>query len=172
MEIWMQALTPRGKKLRGYEVSSLGRVRSYWGHGPKSPLLTTPRLRKPSRTVRNGPVVCVRCGGPGELYTFRVHELVMRSFFRTPPKKGWVVAHLNGNLEDNRLENLRWVSRSESGLRSAAERPRRPLAKLTPANVRLIRRSPKTVAELAEKFGVGRRAVYDIRWGRTWRDVE
>jgi len=90
---------------------------------------------------------------------------------KCPSAKDMLI-HLNHDLHDNRVVNLKWVTRSEASLHAIEGRPRRPLAKMTPAMVREIRRSEKTAVELAKKFGVGKRAVYDVRWGRTWVDVE
>ena len=68
--------------------------------------------------------------------------------------------------------NLRWVSKSEVSLHAIKVKPRRPLAKLSPAKVRAIRASKDIARVLAKRYGVQKRAIYDIKWGRTWRDVE
>jgi hypothetical protein len=53
---------------------------------------------------------------------------------------------------------------------SLGSRPR--AAKLTPEDVRYIRRSAKTTLALAEELGVTNQCVSNVRTGRTWRDVE
>ena len=44
---------------------------------------------------------------------YRVHRLIC-SAFNGKPHKGYDVDHINGDKADNRLENLRWASRSQN----------------------------------------------------------
>lgn len=44
---------------------------------------------------------------------YRVHRLIC-SAFNGRPQKGYDVDHINGDKADNRLENLRWASRSQN----------------------------------------------------------
>lgn len=174
MEHWRPLFDRRGRPVLGYEVSNLGRIRTYWTSGPNAALVKTPRLRKASYAPRNGKlskslVLCTRVDR-GRYDTFQVDVLVATAFIGPRPR-GAVLQHINGVLDDNRARNLRWVSRREQSLASVARRPRRPLAKLTPAKVRAIRVSKLTAPELAEKYGVERKAIYNIKWGVTWRDV-
>lgn len=43
--------------------------------------------------------------------TVMVHQLVLRAFTGHPTTKGFYPKHLNGDLSDNRLENLVWAGR-------------------------------------------------------------
>ena len=45
---------------------------------------------------------------------FAVHQLVMQYFGEPQPNEHYVITHINGNLYDNRIENLKWVTRSEA----------------------------------------------------------
>lgn len=171
MEHWLPAMDRHGRVLDGYEVSNLGRVRSYWISGPKEQRGLMAVQRKLVPNGRTGLTVCVR-RKQGEMYTYAVHELIASSFFGKRPSAKHMLIHVNHDLHDNRTVNLKWVTRSEASLHAIEGRPRRPLAKMTPEIVRAIRRSTKTAPELAKKYKVGKRAVYDVRWGRTWRDVE
>ena len=72
--------------------------------------------------------------------------------------------------------HLRWGTNAENradmvrkGRASKGEH--RPLAKLTEAAVREIRTSSATLAELADKFGVGLPTVQKARVGDTWKHV-
>lgn len=73
--------------------------------------------------------------------------------------------------------HLRWgtnrQNRQESVDRGRTSRGQhRPQARLTEAAVREIRTSSATLAELAEKFGVGVPTVQKARVGETWRHVQ
>lgn len=68
------------------------------------------RVLKPGRYCKNGHVsVVLGCGANGS----PVHQIVMQTFIGTPPS-GMEVLHVNGNPTDNRLENLRYGTRTEN----------------------------------------------------------
>lgn len=174
-ETWRPAIDRRGKVLRGYEVSDLGRVRTFWTFGPTARIGAKPRFRKPSLTpYRSGlryHVMCLRVGR-GRSRSVPVQELVANTFLGPRPTRDAQLIHLNHRHCDNRVANLKWVSRSQASLHAIKRRPRRPLAKLTPAAVRHIRESLATAVDLAEWYGVGPSAIRYVRRGRTWRDVK
>jgi hypothetical protein len=86
------------------------------------------------------------------------------------------VAHLDGCRSNCRADNLRWVSRVENHYHMRLHGTHQAgashgAAKLTPAQVAEIAKTPKGSprGELAERFGVSKAAISDIRAGRTWR---
>ena len=83
--------------LENYLVSDQGRVAKVMkpGHGEKQ--------RYPLVSLREA----------GKRANYYVHELVLRAFVGERPEDG-VVRHLNDVPTDNRLENLRWGTRSEN----------------------------------------------------------
>jgi len=82
--------------LEGYEVSNLGRVRS-----PKKILKLYTRNKYGHQ----------RIGIKNRRY--EVHRLVLETF-SGPCPEGMECMHLNGIADDNRVENLRWGTRSEN----------------------------------------------------------
>ncbi len=92
-----------------YQVSSVGKVRSLMNNSlqpRKVPLVlkdrpTGDRYRKVYLSVKN------------RRYNFTIHRLVLLTFTGTP-NVGQQCAHLNGIRDDNRLENLKWVSPKEN----------------------------------------------------------
>lgn len=91
-----------------YQVSDKGRVRSF--RGVEIRILKT-HIRK-----RDGyEYVGLRDGT--ERKTVKVHRLVAAAFLRAPSnKKNKDPHHKNGNRADNRMKNLKWLSKSENSL--------------------------------------------------------
>ncbi len=106
---------------RGYEVSNLGRIRSYnnrYGRGDKSgyrPLLKEPIIISGRPDARGYYQVLLSSGTRGKRKNFRIHVLVMQSFVGPAPE-GMVICHYNDVKADNRLENLRYDTSSANRL--------------------------------------------------------
>ncbi len=113
-EIWKDIPSYEGK----YQVSNMGRVRSldryvrgvchYSGKEFKRKIKG--RILKPGQFCKNGHLSVVL--GHGEVGS-PVHQLVMRTFVGEPAEN-MEVLHINGNPQDNRLENLRYGTRTEN----------------------------------------------------------
>jgi len=111
------------------------------------------------------------------------HRAIALAFLGPPPEGKSEINHKNGVRDDNRLENLEWVSRSENQLHRyrVLKHNRgedRPLAKLREDDVRIIRASYRkgerghTLRALAERFGVAPSVIRQVLSGRTWRFVQ
>jgi hypothetical protein len=175
-----------------YDVSSLGRVRSWITKGGSSEVRGTRRL---------APVIIAafahgRDGCPKYLGVklhgkrFVVHRLVLEAFVGPAPS-GHEGAHMNGESLDNRVDNLAWVTRSENCRHKLSHgTDRRTTARLHPestprgeqvsgaklnaAAVRMIRSEHGRVTGrvLAEMYGVSQRSIWNVIYRRTWRHVE
>lgn len=166
-----------------YEVSNLGRVRGLVGSTMRAGRSVTfqreiPEIMATSRNGR-GRYEIVRFKRPGKYQTYYVHRLVLHAFVGPPPA-GFECAHLDGNKNNNSLDNLRWVTRRENhshkvGHGTAMRGERHPLARLTPEHVRAIReclRLGAMVAPLAKAFGVTDGTLHRIEQGLTWSHTE
>jgi len=162
-----------------YSVSDLGRVRS-------EPLAAR-ALGK-----QRGKVLKTSADSKGYLWfrimipglpprSTKVHRAVAAAFLG-PPQAGMQVNHKNGNKQDNRLENLEYVTCAENirhcwqnGLHGTAhcrgEANQR--AKLTADDVRVIRRLYPEVSlgRLAALYGVTKTNVWSIVRKKTWQHV-
>lgn len=90
----------------GYEVSSLGRVRSWKRRD--TPLILSP-YRNPSGYL------AYHLSRPGRKQTLLVHHLVLFAF-EGPRPTGLEIRHLDGNPGNNALPNLAYGTRSENTL--------------------------------------------------------
>ena len=164
-EIWKPIKGFTGR----YEVSNTGRVRSLSSavicEGPIKGRYTSVRkgrLLRPGRMPSGHLSVAL---GKGNSQC--VHRLVLNAFVGVAPD-GYECLHVNGNPADNRLENLRWGTRSEN----IKDKTRHGLSKLKPADIVEIKAALKNnryglQAELARKFNVLDCTISDIKKGRT-----
>ena len=98
-----------------------------------------------------------------------VHKLVLLAFVGAAPE-GHECCHNNGDPSDNRIENLRWGTRSENNI-DAVKHGRR--GKLTEAEVKEIRRrligcQHGEQTKLAREFGVSVCTINSIKFGRVY----
>lgn len=151
-----------------YEVSDYGRVRriTTYGRGKAG------TVRKLGLSPAGYPQVCLT-HRDGRRQTFTVHRLVATAFI--PRQEGACeVNHIDGTRDNNHYSNLEWVT--SSGNRFHAYRvgklsaigEHNGQAKLTENDVMAIRAGDEAPRLLADRYGVSRATIYDIRMRRSW----
>jgi hypothetical protein len=116
-----------------------------------------------------------------ERQTFDLHRLVVQAFLPAR-QEGQETNHKDGNKNNNRADNLEWVTPSENLKHSYRLGLHQPTvlrgedsgsAKLTGQQVREIRASEGTVSRhrLAAMYGVSRIHITRIQRGTVWRDI-
>lgn len=170
-EIWLQVV----EFPNHYEVSNLGRLRrsNDTGHSTYA-----------GRILRAHPT---RRGYLGAMFTVgskryprRVSRVVAEAFLG-PIGRDLVVNHKNGDVTDNRVENLEIVTQSDNVRHSIdvlgckrARGERQHLSKLTEDDVRHIlemARAENSRQQIADAHGVAKQAITAILTGKTWRHV-
>lgn len=173
-----------------YEVSNLGRVRSldrvkeckHWDHYNGRIIKEMRRFR--GQVLRPGPQspsghLSVAIGkGNSRL----VHALVLEAFVGPCPD-GRECCHADDNPSNNRLDNLRWGTRSDNLLDAVrnGKKPvgeRSPRAKLRTHDVQGIKARLKAdsrrgvLACLGREYRISWAVIRDIRDGKTWKSVQ
>ena len=158
-ELWLPVVGYEGS----YEVSSFGRVRSLartvagrWGSQRRMGVLFA--LHPANKRYLK---VTLQCDGVGIQY--QVHSLVLEAFIGPCPE-GFQADHVDFNIANNVLTNLRWISQQDN-LR------RRRSMKLTHDmvdGIRSKRAAGVPRKEVAETYGVGEAHINQVTSGRRW----
>lgn len=100
-----------------------------------------------------------------------VHRLVAEKYIPNPENKPQV-NHIDGNKENNCVENLEWVTSKEN--RKHAIITGLQWSKLTVDEVRFIKhhKDDMTTRQLADKFNVTRHCIYKITHGINFKSIE
>jgi hypothetical protein len=162
------------KFIKGYEVSNLGNVRSYFTtHGV---IIDEPHILHQSISQKGRPIIRIRVGNIKK--TFYIHRLVLEAFVGKCPM-GMQACHFDDNKLNNRVENLRWdtwFNNVLDGLRNqtASRGEKQRSAKLTSEEVLDIRKryaKGERSSSLAKDFGVTPTSIRAITSGRAWKHI-
>lgn len=89
----------------GYEINSVGKIRSYWAGGCKPRIVKTPQRVLADRFDGSGYLRAGLYNGSGNRVEYSIHCLVWTVFQGEIPD-GYVVHHVNLDPLDNALGNL------------------------------------------------------------------
>lgn len=158
IELWKPVL-----EYKGIEASSIGRIRKAANKSRKERILTEfPK-------DRDGYYRCSVQKLDGTWTSQPVHRLVAKAFIDNPENKP-AVNHIDGNRNNNRVENLEWVSARENVLHSfkygtrkcCKDVPKRTL--LTDYQISQIDtlRSLYTVSQISKLFNIEYQSLKNI----------
>lgn len=161
-ELWLPVVGYEGS----YEVSSFGSVRSVartvvgrWGTQKRVGVLLIPH-------PANKRYLKVTLQNKGVGVQLQVHCLVLEAFIGPRPE-GFQADHVDFDIANNFLNNLRWISQQDN-------MRRRRSMKLTQAmvdDIRSKRSAGVSRAEVAAMYGVGEAHINQVTSGRRWSSV-
>lgn len=176
MEHWKGMIYAGEDYSEWLEISNLGRVRN-----PK-----TGTIRKQNLLKTGYLFVSFSMGSRGKKKTIRVHKAIAETWIPNPEGKP-IVNHIDGNKENNSLENLEWATYREnashaieSGLVSqeAIDRSARTKSKLTEEEVIFIRKNyisgDKVFGSraLGRHFNISHKTILNIVSKKSYRWVK
>lgn len=153
-----------------YEISNLGRVRSNIGKG---------KIRKAAKSGRGYMNIILRVNGKNISTT--IHRLMADAFIWKPEgSKLTQVNHINGIKDDNRLENLEWVTAGQNmqhardtglNLQKGEDHTK---AILTEGDIKNIRSLAKGMSgpNIASVYNVSVSTIYAIVSKKTWKHIK
>ncbi len=170
-EIWREISFSTELSHARYEVSNLGRVKSY------AVDKTNGRLMKGSDV--NGYLSVMIRFDKKISQTFYIHRLVAQTFLQKPGETHKYVVHLDYDKKNNSRFNLEWMTEEELKVHNNANpaivRSRSSGYKLTESDVRVIKRllkSNKTrLSMIAKRFNITHTQLNRIRSGENWSNV-
>lgn len=166
-----------------YAVSSDGEVKSVkkevpYGQKGHSKKTLKEKIMKPYLS-RNGYLLLTLCKNGGK-ERVALHRLVAQAFLGDPADNQ--VNHKNGDKQDNRAENLEYVTPQENTLHSIQVLNKRRdgeyscHSKITREEVKDIRRLYKTgnftQCDLGDIFGTCRGNISNILNYKTWKNIQ
>jgi hypothetical protein len=172
-ERWKELELKKGVTTKRYAISNYGRIVSFKDKIDEGYLLR-PRLTQgyPSVTI----------GRESNRQNYYLHRLVAEYFTRKPTIKHGFVIHLDHVKENNKSQNLKWVTH-EVQIGHALSDPNVVLRqnpaegpKLNVQKVRQIKRALKaknqpTLKALAKQFKVSDMQIHRIKTGENWSHV-
>lgn len=111
--------------------------------------------------------------------TFQVHRLVLETFNPVENCENLEVNHIDGNKNNNSLNNLEWCSGSfnvrhslENGLKIPAKGIQVASNKLSEEEVleicELLLKTNLSLAEIGARYGVSKHCIFDIKRKKSW----
>jgi hypothetical protein len=163
-----------------YDVSTFGRVRSYYKPFGRGSLTPTPVIKKQTVCKVGKGYYVLTLAKDGKKTTHLVHRLVAGAFLPNPENKPHVNHKDGEHTLDNKIDNLEWATVKENadhawenGLTNNRG-SNNGMSRLDEAGICEIHTLLKTgmnQREVAEKVGVSRPLVSMISTGKRWKHV-
>ena len=157
-----------------YEVSNLGNVLH-------NGILLKPNLQKSklkSGNKKSKGYLLISLFNNGVRKTYRVHRLVATMFVENPNILEYdQVDHLDGNTENNKAENLEWVSNAENNKRAIEKGFNKVKYRTVLDENKVIEICEKlmtkkySITQLAEEYGVNRETIRSIKNKKSWKEI-
>ena len=117
----------------------------------------------------------------GKYYRESIHRLVAENFVENINNEK-TVNHIDGDKDNNKSENLEWISQKENnlhayrtGIRKPNDPDKVPFTKYTKDQVRraceMIAEDKVCMFDIEKETGIPVKTLYDIRRHRTWKSI-
>ncbi len=158
-----------------YQVSNYGRLKSFRRDAINGKIMNL-------ASVKGFQTANIKING--KYKSCLVHKIVAENFLTKPSEKHTYVTHIDGNVSNNHVSNLKWITKEENYQKvlehlGAANRNRigkfAPYAKLTPEDVKHIKNmlflgvKQKVIAKM---FCVSEMQITRIKKGINWSEVQ
>lgn len=160
-----------------YEVSEFGRIRSRdMLVGARGGGTALRRGRTLVQIPKQGRYLAVTMTArDGTRAQMMVHDIVAAAFVGPKPA-GLLTLHFDDDKANNAASNLRYGTHLDNSADkrrngNATFGERHPQATVKEQTVRDIRAAEGTGQQIADRFGVSKAVVYQIRSGRTWKHL-
>lgn len=156
----------------GYQISNLGRIRSFWTKGRTAKISDQPQRILKQSSDGNG---YLQVGKLRTNQIKRVHQLVMLAFVGPCPDD-MTVCHNNNDKTDNRLENLRYdtVAANLRDSRNGEGFYPKSIIDNTDTIIKIMRRikDGATYSTIADEFDITPTLVAKIATGQTYEHID
>lgn len=169
------------KQINGELWSSIKDYPGYWVNKKGEILGKQLNIYKQGRNHKGYPIVSMYYKGKNEhkLKTKSVHRIVAETFiYNDNPKIKNQVNHIDGNKENNAVENLEWCTNQENkkhaidnGLVSYQKGEKHNSAILNNKQVIDIYTSGESRLYMAEKYNISKHNVSNIRGDNAWTHI-
>lgn len=154
-----------------YSVSNEGRIRSELRMVQRSDGKMQKVRERIMRPVKKKTNHCTIMLHP-KMVRMHIHRAVAFAFIGPPPSDRHEIAHNDGNPLNNRVENLRWTTRSDNfadkvrhGTHNRGDR--HPNVKVSDAAIRALRDFVGSNKAAAHAFSVSMKYAWAVRTGKT-----
>lgn len=175
-EIWKSYRLEHWSEDDEYMISNYGRVK-------KKKVYDNDWRLSPTSLVSEYKSFGIKKKGKSKSSSAYVHRLVAILFLERKEDQQFVI-HLDFDKENNKVENLKWVTKSElfihhkTNPKKIRRKGQRTYSKLTEGRVRLIKKkildpNRRTRMRLiAKQFGISEMQLYRIKSGENWGSVK
>ena len=167
---------------KSYQISTTGRIKQI----SSGPGIQHGKILKPDVCANN--YLAIRLYKDGKQKRLLIHRLVLLTFVGEC-QQGHECRHLDGNRQNNNLNNLRWGTHAENvndchshGRYKSFPGSKNPMSILTEQQVIIIKQIASagrnghpgkkiSYQQIGDTFGVGRSQISNIVNSRRWRHV-
>ena len=103
-------------------------------------------------------------------HTISLHRLVIETYLPISNSQDMEVDHIDGNIFNNRLDNLRWVSRKENLSHKGKFRHRRPLRRYRIKVCEMYFRDGLSMVDISKYLGIDQQSISEFLKGKSYKN--